>query len=480
MKFMKKVLSCLLAAALLGSLAGCRQIHPMDPVYPTEEEPTTRRERGTDREETPAVDPAFPGGEVPGCQVLSAAVYPQWAPNPEKSRTESQPEKWYEQNAARFLNEEEMRVLAASLEGFYEELIPQAMQGEENVILSPVNIWVALAMLAEVTDGDTRAEILDLLHCDDIDACREQAAKVLRAVYIDDGLSVCRPANALFLSDREEYRSEGFEKLAEIYLASAFSGTMGTDEYDQVLRNWINDNTGHLLEEAANGLSMDKDTILALASTIYLKTPWVEEFSPGNTQERTFTCEDGTEVKTDFLCAPYDSKYYWQGDHFTAVSKGMHGGMQMWFVLPEEGTSAEALAADPQVWAFLAGTAEVESLRADVNLFVPKFDLSGNLQLADTLQACGVQKVFSASAADFSPITERDDVAVTSVTHAARVKIDEEGVEAAAFTVVLAGATAMQERPPMIDFICDRPFLFAVTGPGSVVEFAGMVMTPVE
>ena len=492
MKIMKKLLACLLAGVMLGSLAGCAQVHPMDPVSPTEEEPTTRRERETTPAATepaqtepartdPAETPAVPDPDVAGARVLAAAVYPEWPENPEKNyRPDANGEEWYELRRARYLETNEAESLAKTLAGYYGTLIPQAMQGEENVILSPINIWLALAMLAEVTDTDTRAEILDLMHCADIDECRKQAAEVLTAVYVDDGVSVCRPAGAMFLSDKEEYRSEAFAKLAELYLASAYSGKMGTKEYDQVLRDWVNDNTGHLLENAANGLSMDKDTILALASTIYLKTPWTEEFSAENTEERTFTCEDGTEVKTDFLYSPYDSQWYCVEDGFTAACKTMHGDMEMWFILPEEGTSAADLAADPQVWAFLAGTGERHSTRADVNLCVPRFDLADTLDLSGILQACGVQKVFSASAADFSPITEREDIALTSAVHAARVKIDEEGVEAAAFTVFLAGATAMQERPPMIDFICDRPFLFAVTGPNDIVEFAGMVMTPVE
>ena len=93
------------------------------------------------------------------------------------------------------------------------------------------------------------------------------------------------------------------------------------------------------------------------------------------------------------------------------------------------------------------------------------------------LRALGMTDVFDPSAADYSPLTDAaDEIALSSAEHAARVKIDEEGVEAAAFTVMMTGATSVIEDEP-IDFTVDRPFVFIITSPDNVVLFAGLVNT---
>ena len=70
-----------------------------------------------------------------------------------------------------------------------------------------------------------------------------------------------------------------------------------------------------------------------------------------------------------------------------------------------------------------------------------------------------------------------DGIFLSQAKHAARVAIDEEGVIAAAYTVMAAAGAAM---PPdeRVEFTLDRPFLFAVTGESGAVLFAGIVNTP--
>ena len=62
--------------------------------------------------------------------------------------------------------------------------------------------------------------------------------------------------------------------------------------------------------------------------------------------------------------------------------------------------------------------------------------------------------------------------------HAARVKIDEEGCEAAAFTAIIADATAaMPQELPVVEMDLDRPFAFAITGADGLPLFVGTVNT---
>lgn len=67
-------------------------------------------------------------------------------------------------------------------------------------------------------------------------------------------------------------------RLVDVYCASSYQGTMGSEVLNQALRDWLNEQTGGLLEDYANGVELDANTILALAATIYYKEVWAEKF----------------------------------------------------------------------------------------------------------------------------------------------------------------------------------------------------------
>ena len=81
-------------------------------------------------------------------------------------------------------------------------------------------------------------------------------------------------------------------------------------------------------------------------------------------------------------------------------------------------------------------------------------------------------------AADFSPLTDTEPVWVDQVKQIARVTVDEQGVEAAAVTLM---AEAGEGPPPEDPTICvmdlDRPFLFLIRT-GDTVLFVGAVENP--
>ena len=158
------------------------------------------------------------------------------------------------------------------------------------------------------------------------------------------------------------------------------------------------------------------------------------------------------------------------------MSLRLEDGSKMWLILPdEELTPADILASGHVMELVLGGwqeTDERKSLR--VNLSLPKFDIGADIRLDEALRNLGVASVFEAESADFSPILPGHEAWLSAANHAARVKIDEEGVEAAAYTVMaVVGAGLPPEEE--IDFILDRPFLFVISSQTDMPLFAGMV-----
>ena len=122
------------------------------------------------------------------------------------------------------------------------------------------------------------------------------------------------------------------------------------------------------------------------------------------------------------------------------------------------------------------GRSGAENKTYQVNLSVPKFDVEGEQDLVEGLMGLGVTDVFDAGRSDFTPLTEEvEQLEVSEITHAARVKVDEEGCEAAAYTVIMMEASAEWEQEEEKDFVVDRPFLFYISNGNGLPLFAGVV-----
>ena len=70
----------------------------------------------------------------------------------------------------------------------------------------------------------------------------------------NDGAVTSILANSLWLNESVNFNQSTMDSLAKNYYASSFRGEMGSEEFNQALRDWINEQTGGLLEAQADGL----------------------------------------------------------------------------------------------------------------------------------------------------------------------------------------------------------------------------------
>lgn len=427
------------------------------------------------------LDPAGGGGgTVASAYAIAEAEYPKMAQYPKESGDPGSREykAWQKDVDA----QKQQAGYADGLGNYFIATVRQFLSGAEaeNVVYSPLNVYMALAMLAELTDGSSRQQILDLLGSEGIENLRQQATAVWNAQYRDDGIVSRILGSSVWLNENVNFVQSTMDTLADTYYASSYRGRMGTAEFDQALRDWLNAQTGGLLEESISGETLPEDAILALATTIYYKGKWSSKFSESKTTQDIFHASSG-DVTCDFMHQSTQGVYYW-GEKFSAVRRFMDGG-SMWFLLPDEGYAPEALLADAETAAFMEtvffGGAWENSKRLEINQSIPKFDVISSIELQEGLMALGITEVFDGTA-DFSPMTQdiAVPVAVSKAMHNARVIIDEEGVEAAAYTVMVNSPTSAAPSMEEIDFVVDRPFLFLITGADGLPLFAGVVNNP--
>lgn len=344
-----------------------------------------------------------------------------------------------------------------------------------NQLWSPANAYIGLAMLSEITGGNTRQQILDLLGTADLETLRQQVSAVWESVYADDGKEISTLANSLWLENGLQYEQDALEALSYHYYASVYRGDLGSDRISRAIGAWLNNNTGGLLKSAADNIQLPLDAVLALYSTLYFQSKWTEEFNSSKNTAGAFHAPSGERDVTYMNKSLAMMNYYW-GDTFGAVSLSLKNGSQMWFILPDEGLSPEAVLESGQYMEMLLSDEWKNTKFMKVNLSVPKFDVSASQNLREGLEALGVTDVFSLADADFTSITSDIPVFITAANQAVRVQVDEQGVKAAAY-IEFPGATSPAPPDEIIDFVLDRPFLFVITN-DDVPLIAGVVNEP--
>jgi len=411
---------------------------------------------------------------------LVKAVYPEMVQYPVTDGITMEQDAYQAWKASLAAQRPENEEYKNGIREFYESTMQEFLSDTmgKNRVYSPLNVYMALAMLAETTDGESRQQILDLLGSESIEELRNNACILWNANYCDDGTVTSLLASSAWLSDSINYNKDTLQALADYYYASSFSGTMGSNEYNKMLQDWLNEQTGGLLEEQASKVEMDPATVLALATTVYFRAKWENEFNEANNTEEIFHTPSG-DKKIEFMHQTRTDNYYW-GENFGAISRGLENSGEMVLILPDEDVTAESLLSDKEVQDFIYdGYAWENKKFLIVNQSIPKFDVVSDFSLIEGLKKLGVTDVFSFSESDFTPLTTDTGVAIDEAKHAARVMIDEEGCIAAAFTVMLAYGAA---RPPeeQMDFILDRPFLFVIKGQDNQPLFIGIVNNPKE
>lgn len=411
---------------------------------------------------------------------IAQTEYPEMAhfPGAEDANDPTAEDLWWDEILKRAKQPEAV----SSLQDFFARSTPTLLSGAEgeNRVCSPLNIYMALSMLAQLTGGESREQLLALLGSDSAETLRRQAGDIWDASYWNDGVSTTIPANSFWLNEDINFHQEVMDILARDFYASSYRGKMGSKPLNDALQTWLQEQTGALLETGK--IRTKRETILALASTVSFHAKWIDTFQKEETVPQTFHTPAG-DVTADFMHQENEQIYYW-GEKFSAVSKSfVYGSGSMWFLLPDEGVTPEELLSDAEAMGFLftADKFEWEKQKfLTVRNAVPKFDVSSYLDLREGLKALGVTDIFDPLVSDFTPMSADTEVPIilSQADHTARVTIDEEGCTAAAFAFIANegwGGAPDEE----VDFVLDRPFLFCITSDSGLPLFVGVVNTPV-
>ena len=374
-----------------------------------------------------------------------------------------------------------------SIANFSELCSAEMISGTDstNRVWSPVNAYIALAMTAELTEGEAQAELFTLLGVDSLETLRARISAVWESVYENHkDHEICTLANSLWIDNDLDYAKEAMDTLAYDYYASVYQRDLGSDRTNTDITNWMKNQTGGFLSDRTGKTDLAKDDMmLTMASTIYFQAKWSDEFNKGMNTDGVFHAADG-DVNCTFMNQKLaEMNYYWAED-YGAVAMRMKNGATMWFILPDEDKTVDDVLSggDYMNMVTLSDAFPEENKKwMKVNLSVPKFDVSSSVNVKEGLQQLGMSKIFDWTTNSFASTmqskTSEYPVYLDSINQDTHVKIDEKGVTAASYIELNFGAGAAEPPDEIIDFVLDRPFVFVVSRE-QIPLFVGTVNTP--
>ena len=354
---------------------------------------------------------------------------------------------------------------------------------EKNICYSPVSLYFALALAAYGADGDTAEQLYSALGVKDKEELAEQCGKLFRLLYTDDGLDSLFLANSLWMNKDLTFKDDYLNAAAEDFYASLFSVDFSDASVGEQMSQWVSDNTSGLLKPK---VEVKPEELMHIFNTVYFYSQWQKQFEESATDKGKFTLAGGAAVDCDFMRISDEGSGYTKGATpwgagYTVARRALKSG-DMFFILPDKGTElsdvlngAAVDLSEPYLKTLLADTSAGS---ATIKWSIPKFSTDSTLDLVSLMQDMGVKDAFTDSA-NFSGISDTPSF-ISAITQGTHIKLEETGVEAAAYTEVTMGTTSVIVDNETIEMDLDRPFIYGVESEDGTLLFVGVCANPAE
>ncbi|UMM33631.1 hypothetical protein L5515_007036 [Caenorhabditis briggsae] len=332
---------------------------------------------------------------------------------------------------------------------------------EGSVVLSPLSISLALALVHEGTRGSTREELERVLvGSDDLDESRirDHFAGVMEMVSNAENGVETNIANSVFVNQDLSIKQSYKEAVEKYYKASAQNLDFNqAAESAKIMNSFVENATSGKIKDLIPEDAV-KDSLAVLVNAVYFKADWQGKFEKDMTSVRDFHAMEGQSRTIPFLNEFCEHRDYTEDQLFQVLSlKYQDRRFSFAVFLPKkrhglidalEKTNGEYL----------------QNLLADlknsyVNVHIPKFKIEKELDLKETLEAVGIKEMFQEGSADLKGLG--DKAFISSGIHKAIIEVDEDGTTAAAASAFKVGLEMMIMAEPTT-FLADHPFLFAL------------------
>lgn len=359
---------------------------------------------------------------------------------------------------------------------------------DKNTAVSPISIFMALAMSAECANGDTRQELLDAmgvtydeLHTNIHALCYAFNQALSRD---NDGnvKNLIKCVNSLWVRNdlTNKMKDDGIKALNSYCYSDLLKMDFSTANVNELLTSYISNETNGLLQPDFN---YDSNTAILLMNVIYLREIWNEygHDLPFTDDNYDFLCYDQSKVSSKLLQGSYNYGRAVETEKFRKFKTSTNSGLQLTFFVPKDGYTLDDIYTsdvlnDPTPYIY---EDEAAKKRYYTRCFFPAFEAEYNKDVADAVKEMGVDKFFNVDECDFTNLTDHE-VFCRSINHITKLEVARKGIEGAAVTIVEmadkadGGPYEDEWESVYEDFIVDRNFAY-VLSKDNVPVFTGVV-----
>ena len=330
---------------------------------------------------------------------------------------------------------------------------------DENVLISPLSIQLALAMTANGADGNTKAEMEALLGGEiSLEDLNEYLYSYVNNLPSAEKYKL-QIANSIWFRDDEgrlQVEKDFLQKNADYYGAQAYKAAFD-DQTLKDINNWVKDHTDGMIDSILD--QIDEDAVMYLINALVFDAEWQHVYDKSDVYKGKFTNIGGTEKQVDMMHS--EETVYLQDENAIGFMKPYSGSKYNFAVLlPNEGVDIYEYIAG------LTGESLMETLSTPqlgmVMATLPKFSYEYELTMNDVLKELGMPSAFIGDTADFSKMahSSRGNIYIGDVLHKTFISVDELGTKAGAVTKVQMN----DECAVMSEWVVtlNRPFVYMI------------------
>ncbi len=338
-----------------------------------------------------------------------------------------------------------------------------AANAEENVMISPTSVMMALEMVDAGANGATEEQITQML-CPGAQNEELQAYTKDYAEQLQESEDVTMHiANSVWINQAtlaSQINNDYVEYLEDNFGALAKAVPFDNDTVEE-MNEWVMDNTDNMIDKIVDRLS--EDAALMLINAISFEAKWEEPYEEYQIDDGEFTNADGTTADVTMLNG--SSKAYYESDDATGFIQYYAGGEYAFVaILPKEEGSANEYAANMTAQSYNEFMESV-SYDYDVETQMPEFKSEYEIVMNDILcNQFGMRDAFDPEKADFTNIAMLDEgnLYISTVLHKTYIELDRNGTRAAAVTAIQLDSCSADMPREIKSVILDRPFVYAI------------------
>ncbi|KER19223.1 hypothetical protein T265_11935 [Opisthorchis viverrini] len=366
----------------------------------------------------------------------------------------------------------------------YEKVANKGGAHLNNVFLSPLSIYTAIAMTMAGSDGNTKQEILKTLHLSGLTATDQQHEHIRAIIhkYFETPTGVeLSLANRLFVMRPVQIQAEYSQILQKSYRADTelLTSMPDVESKRKHINNWVAVNTRDKIKNLLPHGCVSGETVLSLINALYFRGKWHSEFLDNRSYPWEFYCLDGKTFEVEMMYVKADFPYIrWDVCDARAIRLPFKDSdWHMLIVLPKENKGLRKVVDHLRKPGNLEALLKADFSNQEIAVHLPKFKLSEGdpIDVKELLIQCGIHDVFDSAKANLSKMCTNEQLFISDALHKCVLEVDEEGATAAAATGMVANYCSLQVNPP---FVVDHPFFISLVCDTMVPVFVGHVAKP--